>query len=125
MKRSREVALTLMASVCLVAGGCSSEEATKREMYLTKDKCAEDWGAKECEENETRSGYYGPHYFYRSGTTYYVPRGTDDSVPVRQDQGFSRIPQGTRSSNSVSSLSSTRTVRGGFGSSAHSHGGGS
>lgn len=125
MKRSREVALTLMASAWLVAGGCSSEEATTREMYTSKAKCAEDWGEKECEENETRSGFYGPHYYTRSGTTYYIPRGTDDPVPVRQDQGFSRVPPGMRSSHSTASVSSTRTVRGGFGSSAHAHSGGS
>jgi hypothetical protein len=125
VKRSRTVALTLVASAFLVAGGCSSEEATTREMYASKDKCAEDWGEKECEENQTRSGYYGPHYFYRSGTTYYVPRGSDEPVPVRHDQGFSRVAQGARSTNSVTSVSSTRTVRGGFGSTAHAHGGGS
>lgn len=125
MKRSRTVALTLIASAVLVAGGCSTEEATTREMYASKDKCAEDWGEKECEENESRSGYYGPHYFYRSGTTYYVPRGTDEPVPVKQNQGFSRVSQGTRSSNSLTSVSSVRTVRGGFGSSAQAHGGGS
>ncbi len=124
MKRSSRISLILIASASLVSCGPDYQD-TKRELYASRDKCAEDWGDPEnCEEVSTPTGrgYYGPHYYFFRGSPYYYPPGGRDPVPVRQDAAFARVPEGGRSSRSLGSISNLHVVRGGFGRSAGVHG---
>lgn len=126
MKRSRKIVLTLIASASLGAYGCSSEQATQREIYTSKEKCIEDWGTQEnCEENKTYRTYYGPHYYRSGGGIYYFPHGSDKSALLGNNARFSSVAPGMKSPNSFSSFSATKVIRGGFGRSSSFHGGGS
>jgi uncharacterized protein YgiB involved in biofilm formation len=126
MKRSKRIALTLLASASLAAYGCGSEQATQREIYASKDKCVEDWGGDDkCEEGQGGRHYYGPHYIFRGGYPYYFRPGSRDPLPLGRDARFSGIHPGMRSPHSAGTLSTTRASRGGFGKSASLHGGGS
>jgi hypothetical protein len=125
MKKSRKIALALIASACIAASACSSDQETKRDVYASKDACANDWGSGECEPNSTGSGYYGPHYYFYGGRPWYFPRGYDTPVETRPAQGAYNMNPGLHSPNASSSIASTRTVRGGFGGSSFFHGGGS
>jgi hypothetical protein len=127
MKRSKKIALSLIASVSLTA--CSQEytyQRTQREVYPTKEQCVEDWGdEQECEQDTATRRYYGPHYMFRSGYPYYYRSGSADPVPVSKDAKFARLSEGTRSPRSSGTLSSRHISRGGFGRSAALHGSGS
>jgi uncharacterized protein YgiB involved in biofilm formation len=125
MKRSKRIALTLLASASLAAYGCSSEQATHREIYSTREKCVEDWGGDDkCEEGDGGSHYVGPHYIFRGGYPYYFPRSGGDPVALGRDAKFSGIHPGMKSPQSAGTLS-TSVTRGGFGRSASLHSGGS
>ena len=126
MKRSRTITLSLIATLSLGLQGCSSKQATSRELYETKQQCIEDWGSEqECEEDNNTRYYYGPHYYYRSGRPFYFPRGNDEPVPVADSARFSKVAEGGRSGRSISRVSSTHISRGGFGSLGSFHGSGS
>jgi uncharacterized protein YgiB involved in biofilm formation len=126
MKRSKRIALTLLASASLAACGCGSEQATQREIYASKEKCVEDWGGDDkCEEGSGGRHYVGPHYIFRGGYPYYFPRGGGDPVPLSRDARFSGVQPGMKSSHSAGTLSTTRVSRGGFGRSSSLHAGGS
>jgi uncharacterized protein YgiB involved in biofilm formation len=126
MKRSKRIALTLLASASLAACGCSSEQATQREIYASKEKCVEDWGGDDkCEEGSGGRHYVGPHYIFRGGYPYYFPRGGGDPVPLSRDARFSGVQPGMKSPHSAGTLSTTHVSRGGFGRSSSLHGGGS
>ena len=123
MKRSKTITLSLLATLSLTLGGCSSQQSTKREIYQTKQDCLEDWGTEEsCEEDKTNRVYHGPHYFYRGGYPYYFRSGMDDPMPVDRRARFSSVPEGGQSMKSAGSLSSARTIRGGFGRASSFHG---
>jgi uncharacterized protein YgiB involved in biofilm formation len=123
MKKSRKIALTLLASTCIFAGGCGDEQVnTQRNLYASKDKCAQDWGDEECEQ--TTNGYYGPHYYYSRGRPFYFPRNGSDSREVESHRGFLRSGPGMPSSSASSVVSSTKTIRGGFGRISGFHSGG-
>ena len=124
MKRSRSVALTILASACLIAG-CAEEQKTERDLYADKEKCEQDWGSAECEPARTGGGYYGPHYYYFGGRPWYFPFGRNEPVAARPDQAISRVQSGSRAPGAVASTSSSRTLRGGFGGLSSFHGGGS
>ena len=125
MKKSRKIALTLIASVCIAASACSSDQKTERNVYASKDACSNDWGSSECEPDQTGRGYYGPHYYYYGGRSWYFPRGYETPVETRPTQGAFNMKPGAVSPHAISSFSSSRTVRGGFGGSSSFHGGGS
>ena len=122
MKRSKEIALTLLASVSLVAGGCSQEQMTKREVYKTRQQCIDDWGSEEECEQDRSGGYFGPHYVYWGGHPYYYPRGSVDPVPVRGNAQFAGVREGMRSAYSAGTISDRHITRGGFGKSSSFHG---
>lgn len=126
MKRSKQIALTLIASTYLMAGGCSDQEEVNamRQLYSSRDGCIQDWGDDDCEDQPDGSSY-SPHFFYSGGRPYYFPRNRHEPVEVEPHKGFSRYAPGTTSSHVRSVMSSTRTVRGGFGHSASFHSGGS
>lgn len=115
MKRSKRIVLTILASTCLVAGGCGDQNMeTKRNLYKSKEDCLKDWGEEDCEEMP--GGYhYGPHYYYIGGRPWYFPRNTSNPKEVEPTKGFSRVAPGASSINAHSTISSFRTVRGGFG----------
>ena len=125
MKKSRRIALTLIASACIAASGCGTDQKTQRDIYSSKDACANDWGSGECEPDTTGAGYYGPHYYYYGGRPWYFPRGYETPVETRPTQGAYNMRPGLHSTNAVSSITSSRTVRGGFGALSFLHGGGS
>jgi hypothetical protein len=121
MMRSRKIVLTILASASLVAGGCSEEEiSTRREIYASQEKCAEDWNSEECEDTG-QGRYYGPHYFYTGAHPYFYSRlsGTADRVP--ESWGFSGTPEGGSSKRAIGS-SVSHISRGGFGKSSGQHG---
>ncbi|HMK43447.1 MAG TPA: hypothetical protein VK445_04860 [Dissulfurispiraceae bacterium] len=123
MKRSRTITLTFLASATVFLTACSDDQATKRELYSTKERCVEDWGSEDnCEQ--TGSGrYHGPHYYWYSGRPYYFPRGGGDAQPARTGN-FASLREGMSSSHSIGSISSS-VSRGGFGRSSSFHGSGS
>ena len=125
MKKSRKIALSLIASACLAASACSSDQETQRSVYSSKDACAKDWGSDECEPASTGSHYYGPHYYFYGGRPWYFPRGYETPVETRPSQGAYSMNPGMHAPGSASSIASTRTVRGGFGASSALHGAGS
>jgi uncharacterized protein YgiB involved in biofilm formation len=124
MKRSKKIALTLLASVSLVACGCNQEQMTRREVYKTKQQCIDDWGSDDACEPDRSGGYYGPHYIYRGGSAYYFPRGSVDPVPVAGNAKFANVHEGMRSNQSVGTISDRHISRGGFGRSSLFHGSG-
>ncbi|HMK57047.1 MAG TPA: hypothetical protein VK448_10465 [Dissulfurispiraceae bacterium] len=125
MKKSRKIALTLIASACIAASACSSEQKTQRDVYASRDACANDWGSDQCEQDQTGTRTYGPHYYFYGGRPWYFPRGYETPVETRPGQGAYNIKQGLHSPNAVSSFAASRTTRGGFGGSSFFHGGGS
>lgn len=127
MKKSRKIALTLIASACIMTTACSSDQKTQRNTYASKDDCTKDWGSDECEQSSTATGnrYHGPHYYYMGGMPWYYPRGQDTPVATTPSQAMHTVGSGQQSPHAVSSFASSKTTRGGFGHSSSSHGGGS
>lgn len=124
MKRSQRIALTLLASVSLTATGCSQQQPTQREVYLSKENCAQDWGSEaNCEPSSTGTAFWGPNYYYRGGYPYYFPKDRDEPVPVDRNAQFSRVAPGAKSPLSAGTLATTHIARGGFGRGSASHGG--
>jgi hypothetical protein len=121
MKKSRRIALTLIASACIVASGCSSDEEkkTERQVYASQDACAKDWGSGDCELDSKDRRYYGPHYYFIGSRLLYYPMGYSTPIETRPGMGASSLRPGAVSAGAVSHVS---TSRGGFGSSAHAHG---
>lgn len=98
---SRRVALVLLGSIALA--GCDEEPQT-RHVYKSLRDCTEEWGIEKCEPatgGHPTGYYYGPGF---RGSTYSGAR-------------IGTAPPGSRAVGTVS--------RGGFGSSASSHGSGS
>jgi hypothetical protein len=111
-RRKRSAAITLVLAGSL--GGCS-EPVPQRDVYTSLADCQHDWaaqGQQQCEPVRdgrfSNSWYYGPRYY---GSTW--PSGQPKSSPGAVDAV--RTP-------GRSSLvhSSSRTTRGGFGSSGRS-----
>lgn len=124
MKRSRVIKLTLLASATVFLTACgSNEQATTRELYMNKEKCAEDWGSEDKCEPTTSGRYHGPHYYWYGGRPYYFPRGGTDPQPTTTGR-MANLTQGSKSANSIGSISSS-VKRGGFGSSSSFHSSGS
>jgi uncharacterized protein YgiB involved in biofilm formation len=124
MKRSRAITLTLLASATVLLTSCSSQQTTKRELYQNKEKCVQDWGAEDkCEPASSGHYFYGPHYYWYSGRSYYFPLGGGSPEPVRTGH-ISTLSQSATSPHSIGAVSSSVT-RGGFGHSSSSHGSGS
>ncbi|MGO9379842.1 MAG: hypothetical protein ACLPN1_08835 [Dissulfurispiraceae bacterium] len=108
-----------------MASACSSEEQTLRDVYASKDACANDWGSDECEQAQTGNNYYGPHYYYFGGRPWYYPRGYETPTETKPSQGAYNMKPGLHSPNAISSFASSRIIRGGFGLASFFHGGGS
>jgi uncharacterized protein YgiB involved in biofilm formation len=125
MKKSRKIALTLIASACIMTTACSSNQKTKRDVYASKDDCVKDWGSDECEQSATGSRYHGPHYFYAGSRPWYFPRGKDAPVETKPMQGAYHAGADHHSPSALTSFASSKTSRGGFGHSSSFHGGGS
>jgi len=125
MKKSRKIVLTLIASACIAASACDSDQKTQRNVYASKEACANDWSSTDCEPDQAGKGYYGPHYYYYGGRPWYLPRGNETPVETKPSQGAYNMKPGASSPHAVSSFSSSRTVRGGFGGSSSMQGGGS
>lgn len=101
-RSSAHVVLVLLGSVSL--SGCD-QEPEQRHLYKSLRDCTEEWGMQKCEPatgGHPTGYYYGPSF---RGSTHF---GTTT--------GGARAP-GTRAVGTVS--------RGGFGTSASAHGGGS
>jgi uncharacterized protein YgiB involved in biofilm formation len=124
MKRSRAITLTLLASATVMLTACGgNEQATTRELYRNKEKCVEDWGSEDKCEATANGRYHGPNYYWYGGRPYYFPRSGGDPQPTTTGH-MSNLTQGGRSSNSISSVSSS-VSRGGFGHSSSFHSSGS
>lgn len=98
---SVKVALVLLGSIPLA--GCD-QEAQSRHVYKSLRDCSEEWGIEKCEPatgDHPVGHYYGPSF---RGSTYVGPQA-------------GAVRPGSRAIGTVS--------RGGFGSSAAGHGGGS
>lgn len=93
MKRSAKITLVLISSVSLLATGCSSQQATKKEMYQNKEDCAQEWGSSSyCQPtvpSNPFSYYMGPDYYISKGRVYYFPPGTDREQVLGSNAGFS------------------------------------
>jgi hypothetical protein len=125
MKKSKSIALTIIASACIVATGCSDDEKkTERQIYSSVDACEKDWGSGECEPDRDRDKrrYYGPNYYFIGSRVWYYPMGYGTPIETRPTQAASSLKPGAVSSGAVGHMSSSHSARGGFGSSAHAHG---
>ena len=125
MKKTKRIALTLLASTCLVASACSTDQKTQRDLYSSKNDCEKDWGGKDCEPDASGRGYSGPHYYHSGGRYWYYPRGQGAPVEANPTHGIYHTTPGMHSPQAISSMSTSHTVRGGFGRFASFHGGGS
>jgi uncharacterized protein YgiB involved in biofilm formation len=119
LRRMRSLNLSLVLISATALGGltgCGNLESgptNSRDVYANLEACKADWGTPgDCEAVDAKrsatgtSGYYGPRYSSRSGSTY----------------GYNSTPRpGSRSSGSVTSTVS----RSGFGGSASRHSSGS
>lgn len=92
MKRSAKITLVLISSISLIATGCSSQQATKKEMYQNLDDCAQEWGSSAYCQPTTPSNpysyYLGPDYYISKGRVYYFPPGTDREQVLGSNTGF-------------------------------------
>ena len=127
MKKSRKIALTLLASTCFMASGCGSEPDTLQNFYANQNDCVEEWGDDECEFDIDSHHYRGPRHYYSHGKPWYYSKKGGQPTEVRPSMGAYRFSPGSNLSKAVSSssFSSSKTTRGGFGFSSSSHGGGS
>ncbi len=127
MKRSRKIALTLLASACFMASGCGSDPETLQNFYANQNDCIEEWGEDECEFDIDSHHYRGPRHYYSHGKPWYYSKKSGHATEVRPSMGASRFSPGSNLSKAVSSssFSSSKTTRGGFGFSSFSHSGGS
>lgn len=117
-----------MASTCLLASSCNSEQETRRDIYASKEDCAKDWGNDDCETTQISSsahGFYGPHYYYSGGRPWYYPIGQDTPIETRPSQGAYRNSPESNSSHSLTTFHSSKPLRGGFGHFSSFHGGSS
>lgn len=113
MKRSKQIGLTLLASLSLAACG-GADQPTERALYKSKQECVEDWGSDDNCEDDGNNRYRGPHYFYSGGRPFYYSKNSNTAVPVADSAPFSRVAAGTKSPRAASTFSSS-TSRGGFG----------
>ena len=104
-KSSGRVTLVLIGVAAL--GGCGGDDATRRDVYATREDCLADWGNKpqDCTpatdpNHRSRGYYYGPSYGYHGSPSSWGRSST--------------------TSHSIGTHSSG-TSRGGFGSHASSH----
>jgi uncharacterized protein YgiB involved in biofilm formation len=118
-RSSSSVTLVLIGASALTGCGQQTPDTMRRDMYASQADCAQDWGSDptKCEPvRRTSSGgspythYYGPSY----------PHGSYGSTNTINDAGTtSQARPGSRS------IGTAHVSRGGFGSSASSHGSGS
>lgn len=105
MKRRSSLKISLVLIGMVTLAGCQSEQ---RNVYKSREDCLQDWGDdKNCEQVTSGNHYYGGGY-HPIGS-YYGPRYTGNG--------------GTLSG--APSVRAVSVARGGFGSSASAHGGGS
>lgn len=92
MKKSAKITLVLISSISLLATGCGTQQATKREMYQNKEDCAQEWGsAANCQPTNPSnplSYYLGPDYYISKGRVLYIPPGTDREEVLGTNTGF-------------------------------------
>jgi len=115
-RSSSSVTLVLIGASALTGCGQQSSETLRRDMYASQADCAQDWGADptKCEpvRQSGRTGsssthYYGPSYphgSYGSTRSTYAEGSTSEARPGSRAVGTAHVS------------------RGGFGSSASSHG---
>lgn len=133
-KSSLSITLVLIGTAAL--GGCGREpdRTLRRDVYASLEDCRADWGrAEDCElgsnlagsgsstSTNTRTGYYGPRYYWSGGDAFDSrprPGSRAQNVETLARSGVASSPR----SGSSSSHSSSSVSRGGFGSSASSHG---
>ncbi len=128
MRRSKQITLSILATVVL-SSGCSSgpeQLSLNREQYKSKEDCLNDWNSEQdCEEvqqGQQHRGWYGPRYFYRGGYPYIYHGPERDPTPVGNAARFSKVAEGQRSSLSTGRTTSMgHLTRGGFGSRGSFH----
>jgi uncharacterized protein YgiB involved in biofilm formation len=120
MKRSRQISLTLLASLSLAA--CDADEPSQRAVYTSQQACVEDWGDTDnCDDDDHDGSWYGPHYFYHSGKTHYYSKKSGKVMAVPSNYRFSGLGAGVSSPRAAKVVASSIS-RGGFGGSSSSHG---
>ncbi len=92
MKKSAKITLVLISSISLLATGCGTQQATKREMYQNKEDCTQEWGSSaNCQPtnpSDPFSYYMGPDYYISKGRVLYIPPGTDREEILGTNTGF-------------------------------------
>jgi uncharacterized protein YgiB involved in biofilm formation len=118
-RSSTSVTLVLIGASALAGCGQQTPDTLRRDMYASQADCTQDWGSdpSKCEPvRRTSSGgssythYYGPSYSHGS---YGSTNTTHDAGTTSQARPGSRA------------IGTAHVSRGGFGSSASSHGSGS
>ncbi len=116
MKRSRHIALAIIASVSLTACG-PDKQATQRDMYKNREDCVKDWNSDDCEETAASSGshgYIGPHYYSQGSRPYYYPRSGSAPLEATGTSRFAGV-EGVSASPRASHAVASTISRGGFG----------
>lgn len=125
--RRSSASITLVLIGTALASSCSRTEVPARDVYSKLENCRADWNNEtECEP--VRDGRYPGGYFY--GPRYFPPIGSGGRItrsPNADD--VAELPRSASGSTSSSSTTRSRpssgggsVSRGGFGSSASSHG---
>jgi len=120
MKRSRQIGLTLLASLSLAACG-DSEEPTQVATYLTRQACVEDWGSDDDCDDDGDGRWRGPRYYYLGGRPYYYAKKSCAAMAVPGSAQFSRLSMGSTSPRATSTTAAS-VSRSGFGGRASFHG---
>jgi uncharacterized protein YgiB involved in biofilm formation len=117
MKRSKAIALTLIASASLVS--CAEEQLeTQRTQYRSRAECEADWGVGDDRCRDERGAYFGPHFLFFGGRPFFYPYGANGlaaSQPVAAPSSARFDSSGRFLSSSPSAMNTTGVTRGGFG----------
>jgi len=120
MKRSRQIGLTLLASLSLTA--CGADESGQQAIYLNQQACIEDWGDPEnCDDDDNDGAWRGPSFFYSGGKPHYYSKKKKTVMAVPSNYRFASLAQGVTSPRAAKMVASSIS-RGGFGGSSSSHG---
>jgi uncharacterized protein YgiB involved in biofilm formation len=116
-RSSSSVTLVLIGASTLSACGEQSPDTVRRDMYTSRADCVQDWGSDpaKCEPHSTTSS--GRSYTHYYGPTY--PHGGYGSSTASSHNAGAT----TEARPGSRAMGTAHVSRGGFGSSASSHGG--
>jgi uncharacterized protein YgiB involved in biofilm formation len=117
MKRSKAIALTLIASASLVS--CAEEQLeTQRTQYRSRAECEADWGVGDDRCRSERGSFFSPYFLFFGGRPFFYPYGANGlaaNQPLAAPNSARFDSSGRFLSSSPSAISTPGVTRGGFG----------